>query len=183
MNRSEALPYAFHIYATYEVDTELTDIELHRLIDTLNPELRAREKVEGKQRVREFFQLSKENAYAILDSIAKINGTSDRLKLNDKDKAALQDEKSAEEARENVRRSNFSFSQVGIKVGEMIQFINDTSIEAKVVGDKRIEYHGITTSLSALARELTDSDHPLQGTLYFSYKGVQLNELRLKCEK
>ena len=59
LNRSEALPYAFHLYATYEADKKWTDIELHRLIDTLNPELRAREKVEGKQRVREFFQCQK----------------------------------------------------------------------------------------------------------------------------
>ena len=183
LNRSEALPYAFHIYATYEVNTELTDIDLHNLIDTLNPNLRTREKSEnGKTRVREFFQMSKEDAYSILDSIAKITGTSNRLKLNDKDKAALQDEKSAEEVRENARRSNFCFSQVGIKVGEMIQFIEDPSIQAKVIDDRRIEYDGITTSLSALAQQLTGANHPLQGTLYFSYNGEQLNDLRLKCE-
>ena len=40
LNRSETVPFAFRAYATYEVDSELTDKELHNLIDKLNPDLR-----------------------------------------------------------------------------------------------------------------------------------------------
>ena len=41
LNRSETIPYAFRAHAIYEVDKALTDKELHKLIDKLNPQLRA----------------------------------------------------------------------------------------------------------------------------------------------
>lgn len=40
-----------------------------------------------------------------------------------------------------------------------------------------------TTSLSALAQELKGFDHPVQGTLWFKYKGERLNDIRMKCEQ
>ena len=39
-----------------------------------------------------------------------------------------------------------------------------------------------TTSLSALARKLKQFDHPVQGTLWFSYKGETLVDLRERVE-
>ena len=39
LDRSETIPFAFRVYAVYEVNSKLTDKELHRLIDALNPEL------------------------------------------------------------------------------------------------------------------------------------------------
>ena len=41
LNRSETIPFAFRVYATYDVVTPLTDLVLHSLIDGLNPDLRA----------------------------------------------------------------------------------------------------------------------------------------------
>ena len=80
LNRSETIPFAFRVYAIYEVDSELTDKELHKLIDSLNPDLRTIETFDGKERVKEFFAMSPEDGYSLLESIAKISGTSDRLK-------------------------------------------------------------------------------------------------------
>ena len=40
LNRSECIPFAFRVYATYDVSTPLQDKELHSLIDRLNPDLR-----------------------------------------------------------------------------------------------------------------------------------------------
>lgn len=67
------------MYATYTVTSRLTDIELHRLIDKLNPDLRAIETFDGKERVKEFYAMSAEDAYGLLECIAKISGTEDRL--------------------------------------------------------------------------------------------------------
>lgn len=58
LNRSECTPFAFRVYATYEVDTRLTDMRLHDMIDKLNPALRAIDNVNGKKRVREFYAMS-----------------------------------------------------------------------------------------------------------------------------
>ena len=40
LNRSECIPFAFRVYATYEVSVRLGDKVLHSLIDRLNPGLR-----------------------------------------------------------------------------------------------------------------------------------------------
>lgn len=184
LNRSEAIPFAFRAYATYEVDGELTDKELHHLIDNLNPNLRSREIFEdGKKREREFYEMSKEDAYAILESIAKISGTTDRLKRRKPTGQEIEEEKLADEARENAKRSAFRFSQVGIKPGEHIVFIEDNNIQPLVVDDRHIKYGGVTTSMSALAQQIKGFNHPVQGSLWFTYKGVKLTELRERMEK
>lgn len=184
LNRSEAIPFAFRAYATYEVDGELTDKELHHLIDNLNPNLRSREIFDdGRKREREFYEMSKEDAYAILESIAKISGTLDRLKRRKPTGQEIKEEKLADEARENAKRSAFRFSQVGIEPGEHIVFVDDKDIQPLVVDDRHIEYDGVTTSLSALAQQLKGFHHPVQGTLWFTYNGVKLTELRDRMEK
>ena len=51
LNRSASVPFAFRVYATYEVSARLQDLKLHKLIDQLNPNLRSVETFEGKKRV------------------------------------------------------------------------------------------------------------------------------------
>lgn len=80
LNKSECMPFAFRVYCIYEVEKRLTDKELHSLIDQLNPSLRSIDEFDGKPRIREFYNMSAEDAYEILKSIASISGTTDRLK-------------------------------------------------------------------------------------------------------
>ena len=80
LNRSECLPFAFRAYCIYETNERLKDKDVHCLIDRINPELRAIEQFDGKPRVREFYNITAEDAYEILYSIAAISGTTDRLK-------------------------------------------------------------------------------------------------------
>ena len=37
LNRSTAVPFAFRVYATYEVDSALSDKKLHSILGKLNP--------------------------------------------------------------------------------------------------------------------------------------------------
>ena len=55
LNRSECIPFAFRLYAYYEVPKRLTDMKLHQMIDRLNPNLRSIEEFDGKTRKREFY--------------------------------------------------------------------------------------------------------------------------------
>lgn len=48
LNRSETIPYAFRAYAVYDVESELTDKDLHAIIDSINPDLRTIENFDGK---------------------------------------------------------------------------------------------------------------------------------------
>jgi len=182
LNRSETIPFAFRVYAVYEVGSELTDKELHKLIDALNPDLRTIETFDGKERVKEFYAMSAEDAYALLECIAKISGTEDRLKRMAPEGHEILDEQIAQEVHETARRGPFRFSECGIAPGSEIVFIDDPSVKPIVVDDRRIEYNGETTSLSALAQRLKGFTHPVQGTVWFTYKGEVLNDLRLRME-
>ena len=183
LNRSETIPFAFRVYAIYEVKSALTDMELHKLIDNLNPDLRTIETFDGKKRVKEFYAMSPEDAYSILESIAKISGTIDCLKRLTPEGHEILDDEIANEVKENARRGPFRFSEVGIKIGEKIIYIEDASIQPVVVDDRHIEWNNQTTSLSALAQQLKNFNHAVQGTLWFTYKGVKLTELRDQMER
>ena len=183
LNRSETIPYAFRAYAIYEVDKPLTDKELHKLIDRLNPDLRTIDNFDGKERVKEFFLMSPEDAYSILESIAKISGTIDRLKKVKPEGHEIEDEKIAEENKQVSRRGPFRFGEFGIHIGSELTFVDDPSIIVKVVDDRHIQYGKETTSLSALARRIKGFDHPVQGTLWFKYQGEILSELRDRIER
>ena len=183
LNRSETTPFAFRVYAVYQVESELTDKELHKLIDQLNPDLRTIEEFDGKPRIREFYEMEAEEAYALLESIAKISGTQDRLQRLKPEGHEIVDEIIANKVNESCRRSLFRFGEYGIPVGSVLTFIEDESIKPVVVDDRRIEFQGITTSMSALVQQLKGLDHPVQGTLWFTYNGVRLTDLRENVEK
>ncbi|MBP5397796.1 MAG: GIY-YIG nuclease family protein [Bacteroidales bacterium] len=183
LNRSETIPYAFRAYAIYEVDKSLTDKELHKLIDKLNPDLRTIDNFDGKARVKEFYAMSAEDAYGLLECIAKISGTTDRLKKVKPEGHEIIDEQTAAEIKETARRGPFRFGECHIPIGAELIFADDPSIKVTVLDDRHIKYGNETTSLSALAQRIKGFDHPIQGTLYFTYKGELLTALRDRLGK
>ena len=190
LNRSSAVPFAFRIYATYEVDSALSDKKLHSILDKLNPELRSAEEINGKKRVREFYAMSPEDAYAILEAIAEINGYTHRLKKWKATAAEKKDEEAAQEISEahQERMKPFSFSMCNIAVGEQIEFsyngCDKSGTLCTVADDKHVEYEGETWSLTALAKHLLgDVKWALAGPRYFKYKGEWLNDIRNRLEK
>ena len=181
LNRSETIPFAFRVYATYDVVTPLSDLILHDLIDGLNPDLRAIETFNGKKRTREFYEMTPEYAYNILSSIAKLSGTESRLKRIKPEGHEVEDIKMAEEAEKAYRRGPFTFSSVGINPGEIISFVPDLSITATVVDDKHIRIGETVTSLSGAAKSILHKN-ALQGPKYWTYKGKILDDIRTEKE-
>ena len=181
LNRSEPIPFAFRVYATYDVVTPLSDLILHDLIDGLNPDLRAIETFNGKKRTREFYEMTPEYAYNILSSIAKLSGTESRLKRIKPEGHEVEDIKIAEEAEKAYRRGPFTFSSVGINPGEIISFVPDLSITATVVDDKHIRIGETVTSLSGAAKSILHKN-ALQGPKYWSYNGRILDDIRTEKE-
>ena len=180
LNRSEGIPFAFRVYAIYEVTSRLSDLKIHSIIDKLNPNLRSVESFDGKQRIREFYAMSPEDAYSILEAIAEIHNCTDKLKLI----APNAEEQQAEEIAQDIdtesteRASNFSFSKCQIPIGSKIEFCDNPSITAIVVGNRNVEYNGETMSLTALAKLLTGVKYAIAGPRYFKYKGEFLNDIR-----
>lgn len=108
LNRSECTPFAFRVYATYEVNERLSDLKIHNIIDKLNPNLRSIDNIEGKKRVREFYAMSPEDAYEIFEAIAEINGLKESLKLWKQTEKEQKEEETAEEIKElSLNRHHF----------------------------------------------------------------------------
>lgn len=189
LNRSECIPFAFRIYATYAVQSRLSDMKIHSIIDRLNPNLRSIETFAGKKRVREFYAMSPEDAYGILEAIADIHGFSENLvryDLTDDDRA---DDATAEEIEEEhkERMEPFRFSMCGIEKGAEVTYSNQASPKdgekCEVVSDREVRWQGKIWSLSALAKELTGCPYSVAGPRYFKYQGEWLNDLRQRMEK
>ena len=186
LNRSTAVPFAFRVYATYEVDSALSDQKLHAILDKLNPDLRSMEEIDGKKRVREFYAMAPEDAYAILEAIAEINGYTNRLKKWKASEKEQQDEILAQEISEahQERQAPFTFSVCDIAIGEKLEFFcngNNHSGETCIVSDdKHVQYNGDTWSLTALAKHLTGIKGAIAGPRYFKYNGEWLNDIRRK---
>lgn len=107
LNSSSCIPFAFRLYAYYEVEKRLTDIKIHDLID-LNPNLRAREIYNNKERKREFYAMTAEEAYKILEAIAEINGLIDNLKkIAITEEQELENDVAEEESEMSIKRHHF----------------------------------------------------------------------------
>ena len=179
LNRSETIPFAFRAYATYDVDHRLTDKELHNLIDSLNPDLRSVETFNGKTRTKEFFAMSPEDAYAILEAIAKISGTTDRLHRVTPTGDEVKAEEEAAEIKSEARRGPFRFPMIGVEPGVEIQFYNDENVVAEVVDDRSIRYGDEVMSLSkAAAIVLGDENKSVAGPMYWKLGDKSLAETR-----
>lgn len=189
LNQSECTPFAFRVYATYAVRERLQDLTLHRLIDQLNPSLRSIENVNGHIRTREFYAMSAEEAYNILESIAGISGTTDRLCKWEMTVEQQAEEETANEV-EEVRRERltpFSFTLCQIPVGESVEYCNPYSSEdahngvlCMVADEKHVTYDGKSYSLSALATMFTNSKWSVAGPRYFKYNGEWLMDVRTR---
>ena len=183
LNRSECIPFAVRVYATYEVNSRLSDLKIHAIIDKLNPNLRSVENFNGQKRVREFYAMPPEDAYSILEAIAEIHGCVDNLKLAKPSEDELVAEETAREIVEESkeRAAPFRFSMCDISVGEELEFwcrANENSGKVcTVVDDRHVSYDERIFSLSALASKLTGKT-PVAGPCYFKYKGEWLNDIR-----
>lgn len=184
LNRSECIPFAFRVYATYDVSTPLQDRELHGLIDRLNPELRAIDTFDGKTRTKEFYAMTKEDAYALLESIAKLSGTMDKLQRLTPEGHEVVDEEVAAEIQEEAkeRKAPFSFARCGIPAGTEIALSGHPEVVATVKDDRQIEYQGEVYSLSSLAQKILQTRYPLQGPVHWIYQGKKLSDIRRERE-
>lgn len=113
LNSTVCTPFAFRVYATYEVPARLADKEVHSIIDSLNPLLRASEMCNGKPRVREFYAMAPEDAYKIFEAMANIHACPERLKRIPASNEEVKDAELAstiEEAIEDRRRRYWTYA-------------------------------------------------------------------------
>lgn len=189
-NSSTWTPKAFRLYGTYETAGENADKILHKLIERLDDELRVSDIVKGHERKREFFEMSPNKAWAILEDIATISGTIDRLKKNEKwtTDEMIEDATSSGEEKPNSKASKrFDFKRYGIDTGSILKFKYDDKIQVKTLADGNVEYKGEKISLSKLSENLMVERtgkrwKGYQGPAYFSYEGALLKDIKAQYE-
>lgn len=184
LNRSECVPFSFRVYATYAVNSRLSDLKLHSIIDRLNPNLRAIEKENGQTRKREFYAMSAEDAYMILEAIAEIHGCKDNLKKVVPNDVERNEEKVAQdiEKESKTRSNNFTFSEWQIPIGATLQYRLDPSITCKVVDDRKVDYNGEIMYLTGVAKKCLEKNTGVCGPDYFTYMGTKLWDVEGRTE-
>ena len=79
-------------------------------------------------------------------------------------------------------KSFFDFTEIGIKPGEEIEFVRDSTITATVYDNSTINFNGKITSLSAATGEILNKGKDVKsrynGVVYWNYKGQTLYQLR-----
>lgn len=157
LNDKSAVPFAFRLYAYYKVNHRLEDKTVHEIIDKLNPTLRAKDNIDGKERKREFFEMSAEDAYDILRCIAKINGLEDNLILVEPTTKEMEDEDEATTKRKSTQlpKMDWLIEQGIISIDDEVYLINHPEEVATVVDSKNVEYKGEKMSFNQFGCELT----------------------------
>ena len=182
LNRPENLPLSYRAYAVYEVnDPEKVEKHIHNLFDAIDESLHAREELSnGRIREREFFRISEEKAFRVLEIVSMLRDERANLKRIMPNEEQIAEDEIAEQA---ARRPNFKFSMVKIPIGSELLFLYDDTCICKTVDmNNKVEYNGEEYSLTGLARKLLNErgrgGYNVPGPRYFMYKGETLAHLR-----
>ena len=188
LNRSECTPFAFRIYATYEVSERLMDKKMHLIIDKLNRNLRSVDEYNGHKREREFFAISPEDAYAIFEAMAEIHNCTEKLKRwNDtpdsrKDKEIAEDIADEFAYRQQTRNANFTFDYWEIPIGaELIHYIDET-IRCTVVEKRRVKYNDEILYMTPFAQRISGKKYITNGPGWVARHFKYENELLIDRE-
>lgn len=157
LNDKSAVPFSFRLYAYYKVNHRLEDKTVHDIIDKLNPSLRAKDNIDGKERKREFFEMSAEDAYDLLHCIAKINGLEDNLVLVEPTAKEMEDENEATTKRKSTQlpKMDWLIEQGIINIGDEVYLINHPEEIATIEDSRNVRYKDQIMSFNQFGCELT----------------------------
>ena len=129
---------------------------------------------------REFFRINPERVLSILKLVELKNITPNQDFVEDSDEQQSLN-------KERTRRSNFTFSSVGIPVGSTLHFVRNESITVNVVDDRNVDFEGKVTSLSQSSLTLLTRDYGSKASTvaepqYWVYENETLSERRSRLE-
>lgn len=149
-----AVPVPFECAFAYKVpEAELFDVE-HTLHITFD---------HCRFKGSEFFEVDPKKVEALLRKLGKFEPM----------KSAVQDVINAEEAKRKA--PNMDFIAMGLPVGSVLRFKNDTSIICTIASHNRVDYqdrHGV--SLSSLTKELLGLSYIVQPSPYWQTENGRL---------
>ena len=161
---SSGVPFQFECAYAVEVD-DCSTVE-KALHTAFNPN-----RVNPK---REFFSIDPEQAIAILKLLSNKDVTplvNDDLNSN----ISSTEIEAAKQAKK--KRPSINYSEMGLAVGTVLTFVNDTGIEVVIASDKKVIYNEEEVSLTHVTKELLELDYAVQPTKYWMVNGKNLRDI------
>ena len=124
---------------------------------------------------REFFQIKPEQAMAILELFNREDVTQEITEEIDNDLTT--EDKSATEKINSSRRPPLNYFEMGMKKGDILVFVKDSSTEVSVVDEKKVMYQGDVYSLTGITKKLLNITHAIQPTGYWMFEGKNLRDI------
>lgn len=123
---------------------------------------------------REFFQIKKEQAIAILEIFNEKEITTE---VSDEMNNDLNADDIASKSKATKHRPPLNFSQMGIPIGSILTYDADPSVSVIVISDKKVKYLEEETSLTAVTTKLLNYKYGVQPTPRWSYNGTNLQDI------
>lgn len=160
------VPFPFKcLYACEVKDCKKVEAALHTAFSTdrVNPK-------------REFFKMSLERVYAILQIVAEKDVTS--TVADDLNQDVSTDEIKASEEFTKTRRPQLNYEEMGIPIGsELKTQVGDQEYIATVYSPRKIMFDGEVTSLTAATKKIRSISYAIQPTFYWTYEGKKLYDI------
>lgn len=67
--------------------------------------------------------------------------------------------------------------KMGMKKGDILVFVKDSSTEVSVVDEKKVMYQGDVYSLTGITKKLLNITHAIQPTGYWMFEGKSLRDI------
>jgi hypothetical protein len=87
------------------------------------------------------------------------------------------EDKSATEKINSSRRPPLNYFEMGMKKGDILVFVKDSSTEVSVVNEKKVMYQGDVYSLTGITKKLLNITHAIQPTGYWMFEGKSLRDI------
>jgi len=161
---SSGVPFQFECAYAVEVDDcSVVEKALHVAFDPnrVNPK-------------REFFSIDPEQAIAILKLLSNKNVTpliNDDLNSN----VSSTELEAAKQAKK--KRPSINYMEMGLEKGDVLTFVNDSTVEVFVTSEKKVLYNEEEVSLTHVTKELLELDYAVQPTKYWLVNGRNLREI------
>ena len=122
---------------------------------------------------REFFQIEPEQAIALLELMAD----EDVTPALQQEAATVDVEAKDASNKLKARRPNLNFIEMGIPAGSELRFYKPPHETVMVVSERKVEFRGEDTSLTAATREILDTDYSVAPGPYWLYQGRTVNDI------
>ena len=104
-------------------------------------------------------------------------GTTNEVVLTKDIKEDAEPDETGESDGTRKKRPVLNFLKLNIPIGATLVYLKDENICVHVFNERKVTYKGRAMSLTAVTKELLNTRHELQGTLYWSYAGRKLIDI------